>query len=255
MRLRDTLLTPRPAAAARAETRAAIRAELLAHSRTLGGPMFKRLTVDDLRHLFALYDARCFGGSIGEALASPRGGPLELEVSRRMTRSGGITRRRVSRVAGATRQDFSIGISELLLRGTFAGEDRTISVCGVECHDRLDALMRIFEHELIHLCEFLVWGESNCSKRRFAGLVGGFFGHTEPTHRLVTPRERAYVEHGVRVGARVRFDAGRRALEGVVARIASKATVLVEDPDGEPYSDGRRYAKYYVPVPRLRAVD
>lgn len=254
MRLRDTLLTDRPPPATRAAALAAIRADLLAHSRTLGGPMFKRLTTTDLRHLFGLYDAHLFAGGIAEALASPRGGPLEFEISRRMTRSGGITRRRVTRIAGRTSQSFSIGISELLLRGTFAGEDRSITVCGVECSDRLAALMRIFEHELIHLCEFLVWGESHCSRARFAGLVGGFFGHSEATHRLVTPREKAFVEHGVRVGARVRFDVGRREIEGIVSRITRRVTVLVEDPAGELYSDGRRYAKYYVPLPSLRAI-
>lgn len=252
--MRDLLLSPPPPAAVRVAAVDGVRSELLAQSRTLGGPMFKRLTVGDLERLFALYDAGVFAGAIGEALASPRGGPLALEVSRRMTRSGGITRRRVSRVGGVVRQAFSIGVSELLLRGTFSGEERAITVCGVVCSDRLAALMRIFEHELVHLCEFLVWGESNCSQGRFAGLVGGLFGHSEATHRLVTPRERAFVEHGVRVGARVRFVAGRRAVEGVVARIGGRATVLVEDAGGELYSDGRRYAKYYVPVPLLTAV-
>jgi len=254
MRLRDILIKRRPAPGPREVVLASIRETTLETSRTLGGPMFRRIAVADLRLLFALYDARLFDRAITEALDSPRGGPMSFDVSRRMTRSGGITRRRVMQTAGRTTQEFSIGISEVLLKGTFAGEDRAISVCGVECTDRLAALMRIFEHELIHLCEFLVWGESSCGRRRFAQLVGGFFGHTEATHQLVTPRERAYVEHGVHVGARVRFEVGRRSLSGVVSRITRRATVLVEDADGEPYSDGRRYAKYYVPLDRLTSL-
>lgn len=255
MRLRDILIRRRPAPGPREIVLASIRETLLEQSRTLGGPMFRRLAVDDLRRLFDLYDARLFDRAIREALDGPRGGPLTFDVSRRMTRSGGITRRRVMQTAGQTSQEFSIGISEVLLKGTFAGEDRAISVCGVECTDRVAALMRIFEHELIHLCEFLVWGDSSCGRPRFAQLVGGFFGHTEATHQLVTPRERAYVERGVHVGARVRFDIGRRSLSGIVSRITRRATVLVEDAAGEPYSDGRRYAKYYVPLDRLTSVD
>jgi len=31
--------------------------------------------------------------------------------------------------------------------------------------------------------------------------------------------------------------------------------VLVEDHQGEQYSDGKRYAKFYIPVPLLEAVE
>jgi len=39
--------------------------------------------------------------------------------------------------------------------------------------------------------------------------------------------------------------------EGTVNRITKRATVLVEDPEGEPYSDGKRYRKYLVPLQLL----
>ena len=43
MRLRDLLLSPPPPAAVRVAAIDGVRSELLAQSRTLGGPMFKRL--------------------------------------------------------------------------------------------------------------------------------------------------------------------------------------------------------------------
>jgi hypothetical protein len=43
---------------------------------------------------------------------------------------------------------------------------------------------------------------------------------------------------------------GKR-LEGRVNRITTRATVLVEDAEGQPFSDGRRYKTYYVPLPLL----
>ncbi|MEZ4436652.1 MAG: hypothetical protein R3F65_29985, partial [bacterium] len=67
MRLRDLLLSPPPSAAVRVAAVDGVRSELLAQSRTLGGPMFKRLTVGDLERLFALYAAGVFAGAIGEA--------------------------------------------------------------------------------------------------------------------------------------------------------------------------------------------
>jgi len=52
---------------------------------------------------------------------------------------------------------------------------------------------------------------------------------------------------------RFRFDGVER--KGVVNRINKRATVLVEDRRGEQYSDGKRYAKFYVPVQMLEAVE
>jgi len=52
---------------------------------------------------------------------------------------------------------------------------------------------------------------------------------------------------------RFRFDGVERT--GVVNRISKRATVLVEDGNGVPYSNGKRYAKFYVPVQILEAVE
>lgn len=217
--------------------------------------MFRRVAPADLALLFEAYDGAFFDGSVREALGGPNGGELSFDVSRRMIRSGGMTRREERRTAAGVERRYSIGVSATLLDGTFRGEERTINVCGVPCADRLDALLRIFEHELIHLCEFLCWRRSNCSARPFARFVSTFFGHTEATHELVTPHERARTSLGVAVGGRVRFRAGRNTLEGVVNRITRRATVLVPDPDGVRYSDGQTYAKYYVPLDALEPID
>jgi hypothetical protein len=42
-------------------------------------------------------------------------------------------------------------------------------------------------------------------------------------------------------------------LTGRVNRLTKRATVLVEAPEGESFSDGHRYRKYYVPIVHLRA--
>jgi hypothetical protein len=63
------------------------------------------------------------------------------------------------------------------------------------------------------------------------------------------------VKFGVRPGRRVRFRFHGRELAGIVNRITRRATVLVEDPKGEPFSDGRRYLTYYVPPEMLKPVE
>lgn len=255
MRLESILVRRPPAPADRVAAQAAIRAHALARGAGINRPMFHRILPGDLELLFGAYDARFFDGAIREALDGPAGGPLTFDVSRRMIRSGGMTRREVRRGPAGVERRYSIGVSATLIGGTFRGEARAINVCGVPCADRLDALLRIFEHELIHLCEFLVWQRSNCRARPFARFVRTFFGHTEATHELVTPHERAREALGVGVGSRVRFTAGRQVHEGVINRITRRATVLVPDPGGVRYSDGVRYTRYYVPIEALEPVE
>ena len=68
---------------------------------------------------------------------------------------------------------------------------------------------------------------------------------------MITPREHAAVEHGIRAGDRVEFEFEGDRHVGIVNRITRRATVLVESADGRLYSDGNRYAKFYVPVEAL----
>ncbi len=134
---------------------------------------------------------------------------------------------------------------------TFQDVRRGVVVAGLQCRDRLEALLRIMEHELVHLAELVTWDESSCSAYRFRKIARNMFGHTDTSHFLVTPREHAAATHGIRVGSIVWFDFDGRRFSGKVNRVHHRATVLVEDPSGRPYSDGKRYQKFYVPLAQL----
>ena len=123
--------------------------------------------------------------------------------------------------------------------------------CGLECADRLEALLHIFEHEIVHLAEQLCWQTSDCAAARFQDIARRFFLHRAHTHNLVTRRELA-ANSGIRVGSRVTFAFEGRKLSGRVNRITKRVTVLVEDAEGQPYSDGFRYKTYYVPIALLQ---
>ena len=130
-----------------------------------------------------------------------------------------------------------------------------ITASGIVCRDRLDALQRVMEHEIVHLVEMLLWDESSCSRSRFHSITRRFFGHTENKHKLITPREKAQVRFGIEPGMKVRFRHDGIEHRGIVNRVNKRATVLVEDRRGVPYSDGKRYAKFYVPVQLLEAAE
>lgn len=225
-----------------------IHEETRSQSNYIREPNFTVIHPRDLARLFDAYDQRFFDGLLRRAVGQQR---LEFRLSRRMTRAGGKTSRFRNRDG---EHSFEIAVAASMLFEGFGAGDREASVAGVPCGDRLEALQRILEHELIHLTEFLCWNQSNCAAARFQDIAARLFLHRSHTHELVTRREKA-AESGIVPGSRVSFAFEGRRLTGRVNRITKRATVLVEDPDGVPYSDGRRYHKYYVPVEWLELVE
>lgn len=218
---------------------------LLRESRHIDSGNFNAIHQDDLRRLFDGYDTAFFAGRCRAAIGQAG---LHFRLSKRMTSAGGKTTRFKPR---AGRPMFEIAVSSTLLFQTFHDVERPISVAGIVCRDRLEALQRVIEHEIVHLIEMLLWSHSSCAADRFQSIAARAFAHVEHTHQLITPRERALRKFGIRPGDPVRFQVNGARLVGVVNRITRRATVLVEDPEGQRYTDGKRYAKYYVPLTML----
>jgi hypothetical protein len=207
---------------------------------------FTFIAPPDLALLFELYDTHFFAGRLRQLLHAA-GTPVFFKLSHRLTRSAGTTTRLTRH--GAVH--YEIAISTALLFQSFQDVHRTVRVNGLVCHDRLEALQRIFEHEFVHLLEMLAWGQSSCAVAAFQTAAWNLFAHTEAKHDLVTQRERALAKFDVRVGDRVAFSFEGVRHVGIVNRITRRATVLVESPDGQPFTDGKRYRKFYIPLPML----
>jgi hypothetical protein len=227
-----------------------IHATVLSKSKHIDGPNFTRIHTADLELLFSEYDNVFFDGQVKKTLGTI---PLYFGFSKRMTSSGGKTALHTDR---SGRRWYEIAFSTTILFGCFNGEDhRPITASGITCRDRLDAIQRIMEHELVHLIEMLLWGKSSCSQARFHSIALRLFGHTENKHLLITPREKAMVKFGIRPGMAVRFRFDGVEHTGIVNRISKRATVLVENREGQRYSNGKHYLKFYVPVQLLEAVE
>jgi hypothetical protein len=237
-------------------------AEVLQLSRSMESPNFTRIDSDDLRRMTMLYDREFFNSQLLVLIGRER---LRFGISARMTRIAGklVTHyadrasKKMTAVQPQIRQDtrrFEMVLSSTLLFQAFGDVDRPITVTGLRCNNRLEAMQRVCEHELVHLLEMFLWNDSSCSQSRFQNIAGRFFGHTEHRHDLITQSERAARNFDIRVGARVRFSVEGKTLVGCVNRITRRATVLVEDARGERFTDGRRYVRYYVPLEQLRRV-
>lgn len=229
------------------EQQHAIHTNVLARSPYLRSANFTTIHTRDLAMLFDAYDQTFFGGLCRQAVAGNR---LQFRLSKRMIKAGGQTTRFVWSNGEV---HYEIAIASGLLFDSFGDKDRPISVCGRPCGNRLEALQRIFEHELIHLAEQVCWIDSNCRAPRFQDITARHFLHRAQTHQLITRRERA-ADAGIRRGTVVAFVFEGKRLTGRVNRITKRATVLVEDPGGVLYSDGRRYRAYYVPIRQMEAL-
>ena len=161
---------------------------MLEQSAQIRAANFTVIGTDDLERMFDLYDREFFRGLLGEMLMEDWAHPMAFRLSRRLTRAAGQTMRQVRRVpvAGrmAERVDYEISVSTTLLFSTFQNVEREVIVGGLLCHDRLEALQRIFEHELLHLAEFLGWGRSSCSAENFHCPVAA---DLRPRGRLARP--------------------------------------------------------------------
>ncbi len=228
---------------------------ILDQSRHIKEPNFAVIGTEDLTQLFGWYDQEFFQGRLGEMLHEDGVYPLDFRLSRRLVSAAGQTIRQVCQVhhngKPATKVDYEITISTTLLYNTFQNVDRTVTVGGLVCRDRLEALQRIFEHELLHLAEFLGWGRSNCRARNYHALSRRIFAHEGAFHDLITPRETARAAFDIRVGDQVSFELDGARHVGLVNRITRRATVLVEDPSGQLFTDGRFYRRFYVPLSLL----
>lgn len=222
--------------------------ELVATSGWIDEHNFTAIHPTDLETLFRAYDRRFLEGFLRERLAE---GDLSFRLSTRMTRAAGKTSCRPA-PHGRTHYEGAIS-TEMLFHG-FDEDEAPVDVVGLPCATRLEALQRVFEHELVHLVEFVGTGTSNCKAPPFQELAHRLFRHRHHTHTLVTRRERA-AKDGIRIGSLVSFTHRGRCREGRVGRITKRATVFVEDPEGRWHADGRRYTKYYVPLDELEAVE
>jgi hypothetical protein len=231
---------------------------MLSHSPQIRSGNFTLIGTDDLHRLFGWYDSAFFRGRLGEMLHEDGARPIFFRLSRRLVSAAGQTMRQVRRVKSAGKPaiqiDYEITVSTTLLYNTFQNVERTVSVGGLVCRDRLEALQRIFEHELLHLAEFLGWGRSNCRAENYNALSRRIFAHEGAFHDLITPRETAGAAFDIHVGDDVAFEVDGTRYLGRVNRITRRATVLVEHARGKLYDDGKRYIPFYVPLQLLRKV-
>lgn len=231
------------------EKRAQVAELLLLRSSHVKSPDITTIGNPDLRLLFEIYDEVFFGNWFKECFP----GTLLFSFSRRMTKSAGKTY--YPRDADPTQPgnliiEVKISIDLIFAYGAV---DKTNRIGGIPAQSSLEALQLVFEHELIHVIEFIHFQNSSCKQTRFKSLAFNLFSHTESYHCLPTRQEIAREKLGLTVGERVVFPLEGKMMEGQLHAIHKRGVVMVPDNKGA-YADkqGQRYTKYYVPLQILK---
>lgn len=228
----------------------------------LGSPNFQNIGQHHLKRIYELIDQKYFNKLITSILKS-ESRVLTFRLSGKMTQRAGQL---------FTDKDtpfhHELSVSSFLIFEAFSGGNSTasrpVSVNGLVCYDRVHCLLRIVEHEIVHLlfcCDSIgramgLVDSKGDYKEPFHGptfqlAVKRFFGHTDWQHTLVTRDEVAFIQQGIEVGALVSFQNDGKTLQGKVNRVQKRVTVLVQDnmnKEARLFSDGNKYLKYYVPL-------
>ena len=165
------------------------------NARSIDRGNFSNLCSSDLGLLFQINDEYFFEGEVAKLCERIAHRPLSFRLSTRMTSAGGMTTMQTSKIRRKPQIDFEIAIATTPLFASFRDDENAI-VSGIPCNDRLEALQRIMEHEMVHLIEMLLWTNSNCSANPFKNIVRRFFGHTESKHQLAYPQRPGEKETG-----------------------------------------------------------
>ena len=219
------------------------------YSQNINTGNISTLSTDDISLMFELYDRIFLNGWFSDNFR----GKLKFSLSRRMTKSAGITfcPRNASKIRPEELTlEIRIGVDFFFKYDLIKGSK---TVCGIKTRDGLEALQIVFEHELCHVIEFIHFKRSNCRGKRFKTIAGSLFGHTESWHKLPTNKQIANQLLGLKIGDTVRFDHEGRSLTGTISNINKRATVLVRDKRGFLIDkQGNRYLRYYLPLTLLQ---
>ena len=221
--------------------RALILAHLLAMDEGFCAMPVKSLQTTTLRAALESYDRLFFNDYLSRSY-----GQIDVTLSSRLTSSAG-------KFIYAKNPHKRLDHAEIRMSSDFLYRltDGPFSLNGLSASTPQEAFLIVFEHELCHALEVVLFGATGHSKR-FLSLANGLFSHTDTKHSLPT-RSHEASDLGVSIGSRVSFLYKGRQLTGIVSYIGKTATVFVPSTLGT-YRDrkGMRYAKYRVPLSILK---
>ncbi len=191
---------------------------------------------DILPKLFTMYDRMFFGDQIQKIMAQ-KNVQINFIYNDRLVKKSGYCIKESCR--------YTINFSIAVLLQTFRnGEEFHIS-SGIKCYDRLECLMNVFEHELIHFIIQIVHGHVKGDPiykshgEFFIQLARAYFGHTSFKHSLNQDGNKVGSRENFKLNDFVTYDSSKRGMTitGKITKLNPKTAQVGE---------------YRVPYPMLR---
>ena len=183
--------------------------------------------VRDLEFLFKLYDNYYFSGELSENLN------IILKYSNKMTKTAGLVR------YSKRKSDIKIVFSYPLIFQSYLKKPEGYIVNGIFCKNPVESLMRVLEHELSHLVEYILFGSTNCNKPQFIKIAYELFGHTENKHKIGLKIHDYGNIKQIKKGDKVSFPYRGKIYSGSVLGIRKNITVAIKELNN--------IKKFYVP--------
>ena len=155
-----------------------------------------------LQVVFQMYDQMFFGNRLSEIMRQNNIN-LTLTYGNKLTKTGGYCDRQGC--------NYTIKLSQPIILGTFRHGEKSHTANGLQCNDRLECLLNVFEHELIHFIIGITHGHVKKDPvykshgNYFQQLVRAYFGHTEYKHALNQDIETAGKREDFTVGDLVSY--------------------------------------------------
>ena len=200
---------------------------------------FSHFTPKNLEALWDLYDRVFFGGQISKKLRD-EGSTLKFQTtSGGKTKSGGWCQ--TTKSPGRKHCHFTISFPVGLYLKLFRSGEKSLSVNGITCWDRLSCLQMVFEHESIHMIMQLY----NYERRIISGpgkaiydphgklfqcIVQVYFGHTDFRHSLQAGESEDILKlSDIKIGMKVKSVHKGQEIYGRVTKVMKKNIKWVED--------------------------
>lgn len=230
-------------------SRNSLRQEFIETSSNIKSGVIERISEEDLKKLFYLYNKYFFENYFIDKFK----GTITFSLSKRMSKSAGITTALKSNWTipeEKKKYEIKIGVNFLF---QYYELSREKTVAGIRTEDSLHALLITFEHELIHLIEFYLFGNSSCKRRRFKTMAENFFGHKGVYHSLITNSEILSNNYGLKIGDKISFVNKNKIKYGYIYKIDRRATIYFLDRKGTYIdSKGNRYSKAHISLELLK---
>ena len=189
----------------------------------------------DLAFIFNLYDKHFFSELLSETVS------VSFDLSTKYTKTPGMVK------YSAKANEAKITVSIPLVFDAFIENHNGYHVNGIYCQCPIEAILRVLEHEIVHICEYIMYKTTDCSGSRFSKMAFELFAHTENPEKLGVDAPDVILSRSFKKGDLVTFIEHDRKHTGEIINITNKATVLV----GDNYIS----KKYSVPLDMLRKVD